>query len=149
MFQPDALLDMSVPDWLGSLNLSDLYSSSFQENFFASMDRVANIWDDELVRRRSEIWLLFNLHNRDCLTKVYCLNKLNLTFCNQHTGYKRHLIIPQSRNPFATVLLNTSTGEQNIELQSLKSHRHPYRRVASKKAVYNTVLVPMISINVC
>ncbi len=44
----EELSDLTLDDWLDSLNLSQ-YSDTFRENFFTSMDRVAAIWDDELT----------------------------------------------------------------------------------------------------
>ena len=39
---------MSVEEWLDSLSLSH-YAETFRANLFASMERVAAIWDDELT----------------------------------------------------------------------------------------------------
>lgn len=41
---------LSVEEWLESLALSDNYAEIFRSsNLFASMERVAAIWDDELT----------------------------------------------------------------------------------------------------
>ena len=38
-----------VDEWLESLNLKELYSDTFEKNFFTSMDKICKIWDDELT----------------------------------------------------------------------------------------------------
>ena len=41
---------LSVEEWLESLALCDNYAETFRSsNLFASMERVAAIWDDELT----------------------------------------------------------------------------------------------------
>ena len=39
---------LSVVDWLKSLSL-EVYVDNFNDNLFTSMDRVADVWDDELT----------------------------------------------------------------------------------------------------
>lgn len=46
----EKLLSMTVPEWLDTLGLGQAYAASFAAtNLFASMDRVAEVWDDELT----------------------------------------------------------------------------------------------------
>ena len=46
----EELSSLSVEEWLESLALCDNYAETFRSsNLFASMERVAAIWDDELT----------------------------------------------------------------------------------------------------
>ena len=38
-----------MDDWLESINLKEMYSATFHNNFFTSMEKVSKIWDDELT----------------------------------------------------------------------------------------------------
>jgi hypothetical protein len=42
------LKNLSVIEWLTSLSL-DIYVDNFRQNLFTTMDRVVDIWDDELT----------------------------------------------------------------------------------------------------
>ena len=42
----EELSSMSLEEWLESLALTN-YAETFRSNLFASMDRVAAIWDDK------------------------------------------------------------------------------------------------------
>ena len=44
----DDLKSLTVDEWLTSLSL-DIYVENFRDNFFTSMDRVVDVWDDELT----------------------------------------------------------------------------------------------------
>lgn len=40
---------LSLDDWLAAIGLLDVYAENFRGNFFTSMDRILQVWDDELV----------------------------------------------------------------------------------------------------
>ena len=40
--------NLTLEEWLNSLRLSQ-YMPTFQDNLYSEMDRIKNIWDDELV----------------------------------------------------------------------------------------------------
>ena len=43
------MLKMSLREWLEMLCLEEEYLQTFENNFFTNMERIADVWDDELT----------------------------------------------------------------------------------------------------
>lgn len=57
---------MSPTEWLASLGLRKEYAETFELNFFTSMERICDIWDDELTSILGESFHLFTTSSCHC-----------------------------------------------------------------------------------